>query len=172
MFGKITWIHITAALGGALTIALLLLIGDTLSMTMLMPSFGASCMIAFTMPNGPFSKSRSIIGGHVISTTIGLIIHSTLGSSIWAIALSIGLSIIIMQLTHTTHPPACGDPLVVALSNVSWSFLLSPVLAGAVLIAIFSYFYRRIHNAAVVSTVNKISSESRNNDSIQQEQAS
>jgi hypothetical protein len=39
----------------------------------------------------------------------------------------IGLSMIAMHLSHTFHPPAGIDPLVVVVSDMSWDFLFVPV---------------------------------------------
>jgi CBS-domain-containing membrane protein len=51
-------------------------------------------------------------------------------------ALSVGLAISLMILTRTTHPPAGADPLVVFMAGSGWSFLLTPVLAGSVIIVL------------------------------------
>jgi CBS-domain-containing membrane protein len=44
-----------------------------------------------------------------------------------------------MHVTRTFHPPAGIDPLLVMVNNLSWSFLLAPVAAGALLLAAFAY---------------------------------
>jgi hypothetical protein len=43
------------------------------------------------------------------------------------------------------HPPAGIDPLVVVIHNMSWDFVLAPVAAGAVLLALFAFLW---HNLA------------------------
>ncbi|WP_036719569.1 HPP family protein [Paenibacillus harenae] len=148
MWGKIMGKPLLAAAGGTLAIALLLYLGDAVSLTFLMAPFGASCVIAFVLPESPLAKPRSIIGGHIISTAIGLAILHLVGTSIWSMAFSVGLSILLMQYTRTVHPPAGADPLVVLLSGASWSFLVTPVLIGAVLISVSAYLYRKVLTSA------------------------
>ncbi|WP_065761404.1 HPP family protein [Pseudomonas defluvii] len=100
----------------------------------LMASFGASCVLAFGLPESPLAQPRSIIGGHLVSTLVGLLILHTLGSSWWAGALAVGLALVAMQHTRTLHAPAGGNPLVVLAAGAPFSFLLTPVLAGSIVI--------------------------------------
>lgn len=138
------WKPLAAAAGGTIAIAILLLLGDVMSISLLMAPFGASCVIAFVLPDSPLAKARSIIGGHVISAGVGLVMLHLFGTSIWSLAFSVGLSILLMQYTRTVHPPAGADPLVVMLGGAGWSFLITPVLLGAVLIALAAYGYRKL----------------------------
>jgi CBS-domain-containing membrane protein len=48
-----------------------------------------------------------------------------------------------MHLTGTFHPPAGIDPLVIVVNDLTRSFLIAPVGAGAMLLALFAY---RWHN--------------------------
>jgi CBS-domain-containing membrane protein len=54
-----------------------------------------------------------------------------------------GLSILAMYMTGTFHPPAGINPPLVVSNNLPWSFLLAPVLAGALLLAAFAYVWHR-----------------------------
>ncbi|WP_138752428.1 HPP family protein [Paenibacillus sinopodophylli] len=152
MLKWINWKPLAAAAGGTAAIALLLLMGNVMSLALLMAPFGASCVIAFVLPESPLARARSIIGGHLVSTAIGLTMFHLFGTNTWTLALSVGLSILLMQYTRTVHPPAGADPLVVMLSGAGWSFLLTPVLFGAVVIALAAYAYRKMlaKNAGVV----------------------
>lgn len=144
MFQKVNGSALLAAGGGTIAIALLLTVGDAMSTSLLMAPFGASCVIAFLLPDSPLAKPRSIIGGHLISTFIGLMMLHFADSSLWSLSLSVGLAILAMSYTRTVHPPAGADPLVVILSGASWSFLITPVLIGAIIIAAFAFLYRRV----------------------------
>jgi len=48
-----------------------------------------------------------------------------------------------MYVTGTFHPPAGINPLLVVSNNLPWSFLLAPVLAGALLLTLFAYVWHR-----------------------------
>lgn len=82
---------------------------------------------------------RALIGGHPISTFVGLVVLARCGSSPATAALAVGIAIIAMHLTGTFHPPAGIDPLVVVVNNMSWSFLIVPVGIGALLLATFAF---------------------------------
>ena len=72
------------------------------------------------------AQPRALIGGHMVSTLVGLLVVKTCGPAVWAAALAVGIAMIAMHLTGTFHPPAGIDPLVVVSNNMSWSFLTSP----------------------------------------------
>jgi CBS-domain-containing membrane protein len=48
-----------------------------------------------------------------------------------------------MAVTDTFHPPAGFNPLLVVSNNLPWSFVIAPVLAGAVLLAAFALVWHR-----------------------------
>lgn len=100
----------------------------------LMAPFGASCVLAFGMPDSPLAQPRNIIGGHVIATLVGLAVLHTLGDSWWSVALAVGLALAAMQQTRTLHAPAGANPLVVIASHAPLSFVVTPVLAGSLVI--------------------------------------
>ncbi|MBD9482051.1 HPP family protein [Pseudomonas sp. PDM14] len=100
----------------------------------LMAAFGASCVLAFGVPDSPLAQPRSIIGGHLVSTLVGLIVLNTLGNSWWAGALAVGLALAAMQQTRTLHAPAGANPLVVLAAGAPLSFLFTPVLLGSIVI--------------------------------------
>lgn len=100
----------------------------------LMAPFGASCVLAFGVPDSPLAQPRNIIGGHLVSTLVGLLILNTLGDSWWAAALAVGLALAAMQQTRTLHAPAGANPLVVLAAGAPLSFLVTPVLLGSIVI--------------------------------------
>jgi CBS-domain-containing membrane protein len=60
--------------------------------------------------------------------------------------LAVGLAIAVMMLTKTTHPPAGADPLVVMLGHYSWSYLITPVLTGAVIIVFLALLINNLRS--------------------------
>lgn len=128
----------TGLFGGFLSIFALVCLTNMTSALWLMAPFGASCVLAFGVWNAPLSQPRNIIGGHLVSTFIGLATYHILGDEPWAIGLAVGLAIASMMLTKTTHPPAGADPLVVMLGQYSWSYLIMPVFIGSVVIVLFA----------------------------------
>lgn len=139
---------ILAGLGGAMATFVLAGLSDVSGITLVMAPFGASCVLAFALPESPLSQPRSIIGGHLIATAVGLATASLLGVSVVTIALAVGLAIAAMLLTRTTHAPAGADPLLVMLTLPGWSFLLTPVLLGTLVIVAVAWVFHRVTGQA------------------------
>lgn len=137
---------LTGLSGGFLTIVTLIYFTNLTSTEWLMAPFGASCVLVFGVWNAPLSQPRNVIGGHFVSTFIGLLMYQLFGNEPWAIALAVGLAIAMMMLTKTTHPPAGADPLVVMLGAYSWNYLFSPVLIGSIIIVIFALLINNLRS--------------------------
>ncbi|MEI5993054.1 HPP family protein [Candidatus Enterococcus mansonii] len=125
-------------MGGFIVIFSLIVLTEKTEWSWIMAPFGASCVLTFGVWDAPLSQPRNIIGGHFISTFIGLACQTLLGNSVASIAVAVGFSIMCMMLTKTTHPPAGADPLVVMMSQTGWNFLFTPVLIGSVVIVVIA----------------------------------
>lgn len=137
---------LTGFIGGTITIFILNLLTNFTSSPWLIASFGASCVLAFSLWNSPLSQPRNIIGGHFISTLIGLIVYHLFGNEPWSLALGVGLAISLMMLTKTTHPPAGADPIIVILGTNTWDFLFTPVLTGSIVIVLIALFINNLRS--------------------------
>ncbi len=109
-----------------------------------MASFGATCVLAFGVPDSPLAQPRNIIGGHFLSTLLGLIFLHLFGSTWWGMALAVATAIGCMQFTKTVHPPAGADPLIVMTTGASWKFLVTPALAGAIILVICAIVFNNL----------------------------
>jgi len=133
-----------SALGALIAISCVALLSKTTNVPFMMAPFGATCVLAFGVQDSPLAQPRNIIGGHLIASVIGLACLHWLGNDWYSLALGVGLPIGIMQLTKTTHPPAGATPLVIILSGAKWSFILYPVLTGAVAIVVIALVFNNI----------------------------
>ena len=130
-----------AWLGGSIAIAAVAALTDSLSVILVLGSFGASCVLIFGYPDVPFSQPRNVIAGHVISSLVGLVFLTIFGPHWWAVALSVGTAIALMMLTRTVHPPAGSNPVIVFLAQPAWGFLLFPTLVGALILVAVALVY-------------------------------
>ncbi len=130
-----------AWLGGFLAIAAVAVLADFLSVALLLGSFGASCVIVFGYPDMPFAQPRNVIAGHVISSLVGLVFLAIFGPHWWSVALAVGTAIALMMLTRTVHPPAGSNTVIIFLTEPTWSFLLFPTLAGALVLVVVALIY-------------------------------
>lgn len=137
-----------AWLGSVLAIATIAALTDSISVALLLGSFGASCVLVFGYPDLPFSQPRNVIVGHFLSSFVGLIFLTTLGHHWWTVALSVATAVALMMLTRTIHPPAGSNPVIIFLTQPSWHFLLFPTLIGALILVVVALIYNNITREA------------------------
>jgi CBS-domain-containing membrane protein len=133
-----------AAAGGFIAIALVALLTQASGNAWVLGSLGASCVMLFGFPDLPFSQPRHVIGGHVLSSAIGLLCLGVFGATWWGMALALGLALAAMMLLRVPHPPAGSNPIIIFLSAPSWGFLVFPTLTGAVAIVIVALIYNNL----------------------------
>jgi len=136
---------VKAGIGGTVAIAIVALLSDASGVMWLMAPFGATCVLLFSVPASPLSQPANVVGGHFVSTLIGLIVLMSFPVTWWSMALGVGLAIAAMAALRITHPPAGADPLVVLMAGtgIGFDFLLFPTLTGAVaLVAVASVVHR------------------------------
>ncbi len=131
-----------AGLGGVVGIALIAWLGHASGMPWLMAPLGATCVLLFSAPVAPFSQPAAVLGGHVVSTVIGLAVAHFAPTEWWSLGLAVGLAIAAMHLLRLTHPPAGADPIVVLLARPGWDFVIFPVLAGCLILLLCALIMR------------------------------
>lgn len=131
------FLPILAGMGAFLGIALLSFFdASVMDFALLMAPFGATAVLVFGVPESPLAQAKNVIGGYLITASIGIIFTLYIGVSPLTLALASGLAVTAMLLTKTTHPPAGANPILIMLAGEGWSFLVTPVLIGAVLLVL------------------------------------
>ena len=133
-----------AGLAAAAMIYALLQLQSASHLAWIIPSFGASCALVFGVPDSPFARPASVIGGHLVSSLVGLVAMAALGHGPLAMAVGVGCAIAAMMVTRTMHPPAGGDPLIVIATAAAPTFLLTPVLVGTIAISLAGFAFRQL----------------------------
>ena len=145
MFDRTQFLAILAgAAGGAIAIASMEAFSATTAFPLVAIPFATSIVVVLGSPKAEPAQPRALIGGHLVSTLVGLLIVKLCGPAPWAAALAVGLAMVAMHLTGTFHPPAGIDPLVVVVNNMSWSFLVVPVGIGALLLTLFAFAWHNL----------------------------
>ena len=86
-----------------------------------------------------YSKSTPSIGAMI---SVSLV--QTLGPQPWVMALAVSTTITITKLTRTVHPPSGAVALVGVLANVTWDFLFAAVLAGSIVMVLWTCLFNRL----------------------------
>jgi CBS-domain-containing membrane protein len=105
--------------------------------------FATSIVLVISQPNAVPAQPRALIGGHLVSALVGLLVLAAAGPGPLAAAFAVGLAVLAMMLTDTLHPPAGINPLLVVAGNLPWSFIIAPVLVGALMLAAFALVWHR-----------------------------
>ena len=134
------WLAVLAgAAGGMVAIGAMEYFAARNTIPLMAVPFATSIVLVLGSPEVDAAQPRALIGGHLISTVVGLLVLWLAGPTPWAAALAVGLAMLAMHATRTFHPPAGIDPLLVVVNAMPWSFLLVPVAAGALALALFAY---------------------------------
>ena len=86
-------------------------------------SLGATAFIVFAIPNNLTAKTRNVIGGHLVGIVCGytgtLLLYLPFNLALIhaaAYAVTLGLSMFLMVVIDTEHPPAASTALGICIS--------------------------------------------------------
>ncbi|AGL00339.1 HPP family protein [Desulfoscipio gibsoniae] len=119
------------ALGSFVGIGLVAALSDIYKLSLLLPSFGASAVLLYAACHVPMAQPRNVIGGHLISAFMGVLVYQMFGDAWWTIALGVTLAIMAMTVTYTLHPPGGATAFLAVYTGQDFGFIMSPVGVGA-----------------------------------------
>jgi CBS-domain-containing membrane protein len=131
------------ASGGAIAILAMHFLAGYGHVPLVLVPFATSIVLVLGTPEAEPAQPRALVGGHLISTLVGLAAYA-FGPSPWAAATAVGLAMVAMYFARAFHPPAGIDPLVIVNESLPWSFLFTTVLPGSPLLFCFAFLW---HNA-------------------------
>lgn len=116
----------------------------------LIGSFGATAVLIYGATNSPLAQPRNLVGGHLISALVGVTMFKLVPDQLWlSSALSVSLSIVLMQITKTVHPPGGATALIANIGSekikaLGFMYVLSPVLSGVIILLIIALIFNNI----------------------------
>ena len=102
----------------------------------LMFSFGATVFLVFVLYDLDTAQPKNIFFGHLVSIIVGIIFNETIGLSFYSLGLSVGIAVSLMIYFKIMHPPAASNPIVALSMDLSYDFILFPVIAGSIVLII------------------------------------
>jgi len=136
--------YVLQCLLAAVSILLIQLVIGEFSHVVVVAAFGASVFIAFTMPHANVSRARFLVGGYIVALAIGTVAHELAAGMVppevsrWAqlarvtvACVGVGVTMLIMVVTDTEHPPAAGLALGIALES-HWDLFTGAILLGGI----------------------------------------
>mgnify|MGYP006332975839 FL=1 len=119
-------------------------------LTLLIGSFGATCVLIYGAIGSPLAQPKNLFLGHLISAIIGVTVYKLVGEVVWIAApLAVSLSIIGMQMAKSLHPPGGATALIAvtggaSITNLGYEYVLSPVFSGVLILFITALIFNNI----------------------------
>jgi len=136
---------IVSGISAAIVIGILAFLTlDTSAGVWLMFSFGATVFIVFVLYDLETAQPKNIFFGHIISIIVGIIFNETIGLSFYSLGLSVGVAVTLMVYFKVMHPPAASNPLVALFMDLSFDYILFPVVAGTIVIILLSILINKV----------------------------
>jgi len=120
----------------------------TLEHVIIVASMGSTAFVVFALPKSVSAQPRCVIGGNIVGLLCGTICslipmyNELLTLILYAIA--VGLSIFIMVVIDTEHPPASGLALGVAISGYTSKVAITVITFSIVLSIVHVLFRKQI----------------------------
>jgi CBS domain-containing membrane protein len=126
--------------------AIHLLPGSASAIPFLVAPMGASAVLLFAVPASPLAQPWSIIGGNLVSATVGVACAALIANPVLAAALAVALAIGFMFVLRCVHPPSGAVALTAVLGgpavhDMGFGFVIAPIAfqSGALLAAAIVY---------------------------------
>ena len=107
-------------------------------------SFGATTFSVLVFYQADMAQPKNVFFGHLVSIIVGILFNEIFGMSFITLGLAVGLTITLMIYFKVIHPPAAANPLIALFSDVSFEYIISPVITGTIVIIILSYIVNKI----------------------------
>lgn len=109
------------------------------SCPMLLAPFGAQAVLMYAAYKAPLAQPRNVLMGHLLGAFMGVAVYDFFGTAWWTIALAVALTIILMMVTYSLHPPAGATAYVAVQTGglgVGYAYIINPVLIGALILLV------------------------------------
>jgi CBS domain-containing membrane protein len=146
--------HIWSFIGSFVGIGLIALFHDHViesnDAIFLIGSFGASSVLVYGAIQSPLAQPRNLVGGHLVSALVGVTVYKLMPDIVWISApLAVSLSIILMQITKTLHPPGGATALLGVIGSekikaLGYLYVLSPVLTGVAILLFVALIFNNV----------------------------
>ena len=109
----------------------------------LMFSFGSTTLIVLIFYESEFAQPPNIFFGHLLGIIVGILFNEFFGISFVTLGLSVGTTITLMMYFKIIHPPAAANPLIALFADVSFNYVIFPVLVGSIVIIFLTILINR-----------------------------
>jgi CBS domain-containing membrane protein len=145
--------YFTSFLGTFLALGILLLLNYSIThfsswdISLIIGSFGSSAITIFSEYKSQPAQPRNFIIGNFIGALVGVCVFKLLGDyELISVPLAVALTLILMKITASTHPPAGATSLIPIIGGpkihkLGFLFVLYPVIAGSVILLLIAFIF-------------------------------
>jgi CBS-domain-containing membrane protein len=103
----------------------------------LIPPLAASMALVIGGAHFPLSQPRNVIGGHLASATVGVLVGAVGIDALWGGAIAGALALGVMKLLRMSHSPAAATAMIGVVPAIPrWEFVVLIGSAAAILVAV------------------------------------
>jgi len=140
---------IGAILGISITFYISYLLIGLEGAVFLVPSMGAAAVLLFAIPHGALSQPWALFMGNLVSACIGVASYMLVPNIFIAAGLAVGLSIGVMHLLNSIHPPGGATALVAVVGgpvihDLGFMYVLSPIFINVLSMFVIAVVYNSI----------------------------
>ncbi len=106
-------------------------------------------MFLFGLTRAPAAQPRALLGGHLIGALTGVACFQLFGDATWVYLLALALTLVLMLVTGTVHPPAGANPMIMIHAHAGFAAVLNPVASGIVVLAVIAAAWSRVVPGAI-----------------------
>ena len=117
---------------------------DPPSAPLFVASFGGSAVFLFGLTRTPAAQPRALFGGHLGGSLTGILCYQTLGDTPPVYILALALTLVVMLVTKTVHPPAGANPLIMVHAHATLASIWLPVTLGVAVLALVAAVWSRL----------------------------
>jgi CBS domain-containing membrane protein len=106
---------------------------------LIVTSMGASAVLLFAAPHSPLSQPWPVLGGHMLSSAIGITCVLLIQDTLAAAAVAVAVSITVMYYLRCLHPPGGAAALAVVMGGdmvhgLGYAYLVTPLLLNVLVL--------------------------------------
>ena len=109
----------------------------------IVPSMGATAVLVFAVPHSTLGQVWNVLGGHLLSATVGVLCALMIANQTLAAATSVGLAISVMYYARCIHPPGGATALAAvvggeSIQSLGFEYLITPVAVNVLIILLIA----------------------------------
>lgn len=131
-------------IGAAASMLVILYFVDPPDSPLLLASLGGSAVFLFGLTRAAAAQPRALFGGHLGGSFVGIACYQAFGDAPWVYVLAVGVTLVLLLVTRTVHPPAGADPVIMVHAHAAFGALWQPVGASVLVMAAVCFVWSRV----------------------------